>query len=61
MGVRLKDGRDLLAEAVVVTTGTFLNGLAHVGEQKTACGRNGEAASNTLAHQLRHLDCNGRA
>src|SRR3954469_11673585 len=31
-GVRLKDGRDLQATAVVVTTGTFLNGLAHVGE-----------------------------
>src|SRR5438876_135217 len=55
-GVRLKDGRDLLAEAVIVTTGTFLNGLAHVGEQKYACGRNGEAPSNTLGGQLRTLD-----
>lgn len=55
IGVRLKDGRDLLAEAVVVTTGTFLNGLAHVGEQKYACGRNGEAPSNTLGGQLRML------
>jgi tRNA uridine 5-carboxymethylaminomethyl modification enzyme len=55
-GVRLKDGRDLTAEAVVVTTGTFLNGLAHVGEQKYACGRNGEAPSNTLGGQLRTLD-----
>ncbi len=55
-GVRLKDGRDLLATAVVVTTGTFLNGLAHVGEQKYACGRNGEAPSNTLGGQLRQLD-----
>jgi tRNA uridine 5-carboxymethylaminomethyl modification enzyme len=54
-GVRLKDGRDLLAEAVVVTTGTFLNGLAHVGEQKYACGRNGEPPSNTLGAQLRTL------
>ncbi len=54
-GVRLKDGRDLSAEAVVVTTGTFLNGLAHVGEQKYACGRNGEAPSNTLGGQLRTL------
>ncbi len=54
-GVRLKDGRDLLAEAVVVTTGTFLNGLAHVGEQRYACGRNGEAPSNTLGGQLRTL------
>ncbi len=55
-GVRLKDGRDLLAGAVVVTTGTFLNGLAHVGEQKYQCGRNGEAPSNTLGAQLRTLD-----
>ena len=54
-GVRLKDGRDLLAEAVVVTTGTFLNGLAHVGEEKYACGRNGEPPSNTLGAQLRTL------
>src|SRR5947199_904528 len=55
VGVRLKDGRDLLAKAVVVTTGTFLNGLAHVGEQKYSCGRNGEAPSNTLGAQLRTL------
>jgi tRNA uridine 5-carboxymethylaminomethyl modification enzyme len=55
VGVRLKDGRDLMAEAVVVTTGTFLNGLAHIGEQKNACGRSGEAPSNTLGAQLRTL------
>ena len=55
-GVRLKDGRDLMAEAVVVTTGTFLNGLAHVGETRYACGRTGEAASNVLGGQLRRLD-----
>jgi tRNA uridine 5-carboxymethylaminomethyl modification enzyme len=54
-GVRLKDGRDLLALAVIVTTGTFLNGLAHVGEQKNACGRSGEPPSNTLGAQLRTL------
>jgi tRNA uridine 5-carboxymethylaminomethyl modification enzyme len=54
-GVRLKDGRDLLAEAVIVTTGTFLNGLAHVGEEKYGCGRNGEPPSNSLGHQLRNL------
>ena len=41
--------------ALIVTTGTFLNGLAHVGETKYECGRNGEPASNTLAHQLRNL------
>ncbi len=54
-GVRLKDGRDLLCEAVIITTGTFLNGLAHVGETRYACGRNGEAPSNTLADQFRGL------
>jgi len=54
-GVVLRDGRTIDADAVVVTTGTFLNGLAHIGEQKYSCGRNGEAASNLLADQLRNL------
>jgi tRNA uridine 5-carboxymethylaminomethyl modification enzyme len=54
-GVRLRDGRIASSESVVVTTGTFLNGLAHVGESKTDCGRNGEAPSNLLGHQLRNL------
>jgi tRNA uridine 5-carboxymethylaminomethyl modification enzyme len=54
-GVRLKDGRDLLAIAVVVTTGTFLNGLAHVGEERYSCGRSGEPPSHTLGAQLRTL------
>jgi tRNA uridine 5-carboxymethylaminomethyl modification enzyme len=43
---------------VVITTGTFLNGLAHVGESKYNCGRNGEAPSNLLGDQLRQLDLN---
>lgn len=55
-GVLLADGRVLQAEAVVVTTGTFLNGLAHVGERKYSCGRNGEASSNLLGDQLRSLN-----
>jgi tRNA uridine 5-carboxymethylaminomethyl modification enzyme len=54
-GVELRDGRLLEAEAVVVTTGTFLNGLAHVGEQTYSCGRSGEASSNLLGDQLRSL------
>lgn len=54
-GVELRDGRSLASEAVVVTTGTFLNGLAHVGEQTFTCGRSGEAASNLLGDQLRTL------
>jgi tRNA uridine 5-carboxymethylaminomethyl modification enzyme len=54
-GVLLRDGRIVSAEAVVVTTGTFLNGLAHVGEHKYSCGRSGEAPSNLLGDQLRSL------
>jgi tRNA uridine 5-carboxymethylaminomethyl modification enzyme len=54
-GVELRDGRVLQSEAVVVTTGTFLNGLAHVGEQTYSCGRSGEAPSNLLGDQLRGL------
>src|SRR5208283_1584270 len=38
-GVRLQDGRVLSSGAVVVATGTFLNGLAHVGEMTYRCGR----------------------
>lgn len=54
-GVRLRDGRALECEAVIVTTGTFLNGLAHVGEMTYTCGRNGEPPSNLLGDQLRGL------
>src|SRR6202161_1794496 len=52
-GVLLRDGRTIPAAAVVVTTGTFLNGLAHVGEAQYSCGRNGEAPSQLLGDQLR--------
>ena len=54
-GVELRDGRSISAGAVVVTTGTFLNGLAHVGEARYSCGRNGEAPSQLLGDQLRSL------
>jgi tRNA uridine 5-carboxymethylaminomethyl modification enzyme len=54
-GVQLRDGRSLQAAAVIVTTGTFLNGLAHVGEMRYSCGRNGEAPSQLLGDQLRNL------
>lgn len=52
-GVLLRDGRTISSDCVVVTTGTFLNGLAHVGEMTYSCGRNGEAPSNLLGDQLR--------
>jgi len=54
-GVQLRDGRAIEAGAVVVTTGTFLNGLAHVGEMRYTCGRNGEAPAQLLGDQLRTL------
>ena len=54
-GVTLRDGRTLESGAVIVTTGTFLNGLAHVGEARYSCGRNGEAPSQLLGEQLRTL------
>ena len=54
-GVHLRDGRSIDAAAVIVTTGTFLNGLAHVGEATYSCGRNGEAPSQLLGDQLRSL------
>ena len=55
-GVLLRDGRTVESDAVVITTGTFLNGLAHVGEQTYSCGRSGEASSNLLGDQLRTLN-----
>jgi tRNA uridine 5-carboxymethylaminomethyl modification enzyme len=55
VGVHLRDGREIRSAAVIVTTGTFLNGLAHVGEMKYSCGRNGEAPSQLLGDQLRNL------
>jgi len=54
-GVLLRDGRTIHAGAVIVTTGTFLNGLAHVGESTYSCGRSGEAPSQILGEQLRTL------
>jgi tRNA uridine 5-carboxymethylaminomethyl modification enzyme len=48
----------MAAGAVIVTTGTFLNGLAHVGEKQYSCGRNGEAPSQLLGEFLRGLGLN---
>ncbi len=51
-GVRLADGREIRAGAVVLTTGTFLRGLIHVGEQQTPAGRMGEAPALGLSVTL---------
>ena len=42
LGVKLRDGRTVGAKAVIITTGTFLNGLIHCGEQQYPAGRSGE-------------------
>ncbi len=57
-GVALSDGRTLNSSVVIVTTGTFLNGLAHIGESKYQCGRSGEAPANLLGNCLRSLGLN---
>ena len=51
-GVALADGRMLLAGAIVLTTGTFLRGLIHIGERQTPAGRVGEAPAIGLAQML---------
>lgn len=54
-GVTLKDGTQIAATAVVVGTGTFLNGLLHTGLKQTPGGRIGEAPSRELPESLRRL------
>jgi tRNA uridine 5-carboxymethylaminomethyl modification enzyme len=54
-GLRLRDGRVIYAAATVVTTGTFLNGLIHCGEQQYTAGRSGEPASVLLGESLKRL------
>ena len=57
-GLKTTDGRELKAKAVVLTTGTFLNGLIHIGEKKIPAGRVGEAPAFGLSDQLLGLDLN---
>jgi tRNA uridine 5-carboxymethylaminomethyl modification enzyme len=51
-GVRLTDGREFGAGAVVLTTGTFLRGLIHIGERQIPAGRVGEAPALGLSRTL---------
>jgi tRNA uridine 5-carboxymethylaminomethyl modification enzyme len=51
-GVRLGDGREIECGAVVLTTGTFLRGLIHIGEQQIPAGRAGEAPATGLSKTL---------
>lgn len=52
-GLALEDGRELQCDALVITTGTFLNGLVHVGREQRPAGRAGEPPSKDLAESLK--------
>jgi tRNA uridine 5-carboxymethylaminomethyl modification enzyme len=54
-GVRLPDGSRVGARAVVLTTGTFLNGLVRIGDQSYPAGRMGEAPALALARALKDM------
>lgn len=52
-GLALEDGRELPCASLVITTGTFLNGLIHVGRDQRPAGRAGEPPSRDLADSLK--------
>src|ERR1700676_3279802 len=59
LGIRLRDGRTVGASAVIITTGTFLNGLIHCGEQQYPAGRSGEPNAILLGEALKNLGLRG--
>ncbi len=54
-GLKLRDGSQIPARSVVLTTGTFLRGLMHTGDSQTEGGRLGDQASNSMSDSLRSL------
>ena len=54
-GLKLKDGSVLKTKAIVLTSGTFLRGLMHTGEEQTPGGRNGDAPASLLSASLMNL------
>lgn len=52
-GIQLANGIEIKANSVVITTGTFLGGIIHIGKKQTAAGRFDENPSNILAKQIR--------
>ncbi len=59
VGIKLRDGRTVGASAVIITTGTFLNGLIHCGEQQYPAGRSGEPPAVLLGESLKKLGLRG--
>ena len=57
--IKLRDGRTVGAQAVIITTGTFLNGLIHCGEQQYPAGRSGEPPAVLLGEALKKLGLRG--
>ena len=53
VGLAMEDGDVVTCRALVVTTGTFLNGLIHVGDEQRPAGRHGEPPSRELAESIR--------
>ncbi len=53
VGLALEDGDAIACDALVVTTGTFLNGLVHIGPEQRPAGRAGEPPSRELAESLK--------
>jgi tRNA uridine 5-carboxymethylaminomethyl modification enzyme len=58
-GILLRDGRRVSAAVGIITTGTFLNGLIHCGEQQYPAGRSGEPAAVLLGEALKKLGLRG--
>lgn len=54
-GVKTMMGGEIQSKAVILTNGTFLNGLIHIGEQHFAGGRMGEVASHGISEQLKEI------
>ncbi len=52
VGVVLQDGSEIFSQKVIITTGTFMNGVMHIGLEQTAGGRVGDAASVGISDQL---------
>jgi tRNA uridine 5-carboxymethylaminomethyl modification enzyme len=58
VGLKTELDQEIKAKSVVLTTGTFLNGLIHIGNKRIVSGRAGEPASIELANQLKDLGLN---
>ena len=58
IGVILKSGKELRAKKIVLTTGTFLNGVIHIGDEMKPGGRHGEDPTKALSEQLQKFNLN---